>query len=207
MKLITKYWKTILAVLLAAASVPLFILASNNTREYESEIESLNSTILSISAGITSNQRYEGVQGLIDPELEKLQASRQALYSHFPVDLKEEDQIRYIMYLEEALGTDLQFSFSQITPALNLSDGAVVGGITFTLSYQTTYEGFKDLVDFFATDERVASVRYASLNYDAASDVATGSITITLYTIADPATPYEPPEASDYETGKETIFE
>ncbi len=205
MKFLSKYWKALVAILMAAASVPLFLKAQSRSEEYDRQQQNLNTSIAAVQAGIDANSSYAGVQGAIDGELERLDASRRRLYDRFPAALLEEDQIRYILYLEEVFGGEISFAFAQEMPVATLSDGNYIGGMTFTLNYQTTYQGFKDLVTYLASDSRVASVRVATLDYVQEQDIAAGTITLTLYTVS--ANEYEPPEASEHDTGKGTIFE
>lgn len=205
MKFLAKYWKALVAVIMAAVSIPLFLKARNKSEDLDRQRASLEASIASVQAGINRNAGYAGVQGAIDPEVERLDASRRRLYDRFPPALLEEDQIRYILYLEEVFGGELSFAFAQETPVVTLSDGNYIGGMTYTLNYQTTYQGFKDLVTYLASDSRIASVRVATLDYVQEQDIAVGSITLTLYTTS--ANEYEPPEAADHETGKDTIFE
>lgn len=216
MKRVAKYWKAILAAILILASVPLFFKLFEKRSEYKAQTDSLNMQIASFQAAIDSNMVYAGVQDKLDGELAALDESRKELYSHFPSKLLEEDQILYITYLEEKFkddveialsmeGADIQFSYSQAEPITELSDGSALCGVTLGFCFETTYQGFKDLTEHLSTDERVTSVRYAKLNYDPESGVASGGVVVTLYTIS--TEPYVPPAASEHTTGKTTIFE
>lgn len=204
-KFFSKYWKSLIAVVMAVVAIPLFMKASEKRKELDQQKQNLNNTLASVQAGINSNMAYADVQEQIDSELERLDASRRRLYDRFSAPLLEEDQIRYIMYLEEVFENELSFSFTQAAPVVDLSDGNQIEGMTYTLSFQTTYEGFKDLVDYLAADDHIASVHVVTLNYQKEQDVAVGSITLTLYTAT--ANPYEPFQPAEHETGKDTIFE
>ena len=216
MRRIAKYWKALLALVLIAVSVPLFLKIVQRRDDYQMQLNSLNMQIASYQAAIQPNLVYADVQDKLEGELAAIDESRKELYSRFPSQLLEEDQLLYFDYLAEKFkddaeltvskdGVGIQFTYSQITPITQLSDGTYLCGMTFGVCFETTYEGFKTLTERFSTDERIASVRYATLNYDAENDVATGGVVITLYTIS--SQPYVPPEATEHTTGKETIFE
>ncbi len=205
MRFLAKYWKALLALVLAAAAIPVVMKTREAEEEHRARVQSMESSIALLQSAIDGNMPYAGVQERLEPELLALQESREALYSRFPSTLLEEDQIRYILYLEETFGTEIHFSFSSNMPMTQLNDGSILGGVTLAVNFETTYEGFKEMVNYIATDSKTASVRYATINYDAENDAATGTMVITVYTLS--ATEYTAPEPSEYETGKTTIFE
>ena len=174
---------------------------------YESEASQLNTIITSLESTIARNMRYAAVQDQLEEATAAVDASRLELYEHFPVELKEEDQIMYILYLEQLFGTEIQFSFSSPQAIAALRDGSTLMGLTLDVNYETTYQGFKDMVNYLATDSRVTSVRYASIQYDAANDVAAGRITLMLYLIDSDLLEYLPPEITEPDTGKDNIYE
>ena len=92
-------------------------------------------------------------------------------------------------------------------PITVLRDGSKLMGLTLTVNYQTTYQGFLDMVSYLSTDSRVTSVQYASIQYDAASDTAVGNITLLLYLMDSNDLEYLPPEVFEPDTGKDNIFE
>lgn len=216
MRRIAKYWKALLALVLIAVSVPLFLKIVQRRDDYQMQLNSLSMQIASYQAAIQPNLVYADVQDKLEGELAAIAESRKELYSHFPSKLLEEDQIRYILYLEETFkedvtfalskqGVDIQFSFSQTVPMAALNDGSYLCGVTLGICFETTYEEFKDMTAYLSADERITSVRYARLNYDEENDTVWGGVVVTLYTIS--SEPYVPPEATEHTTGKITIFE
>ena len=153
-----------------------------------------------------ANKEYEDVQDELEDASAQLMASRLELYQKFPVEMKEEDQIMYVLYLEKIFGTEIFFSFGQAQPMTVLKDGAKVMGLTLTVNYQTSYDGFKDMIDYLATDSRVTSVQFAQIQYDAASDTAVGTVTLLLYLIDSDLLDYVSPEVNEPDTGKDNIF-
>lgn len=209
MKFIGRYWKLFVALALLAFAVFLFVDTYQTEKlAYETQVIQLEMMNASLQKKITENLRYEHIQEELAEETERVQRSRENLYKHFPVEMKEEDQIMYLLYLETIFGTEIiNFVFNEDVPIIPLRDGSTLTGLTITVNYEATYDGFKDMVDYLATDSRIASVQYATIVYDAAKDVAKGEMTITLYLIDTTTREYESPNIAVPETGKDNIYE
>ena len=205
MKRLAKYWMVLLALILAAAAVVVYIKGYQADAEaYQLEYDSLTQQISILQAQIASNVPYADIQDQIDGALEEIDASREKLFEPFPADILEEDQILYVLYLQEIFGSDIDFAFSDVVPLSPLNSGEELGGLSLTVNYETTYQEFKNLVDYLATDSRVTSVRYCTMTYDKATDTLSGSMTIVLYTVN--AREYERPEIDHEDPGKDNIF-
>lgn len=208
MKVLGKYWKVILSVvMLIAAAVVVVLVYSPAKSEYESESRRLRQLNVALQTSIAENLRYADVQDEIPVQEEALDESRLSLYEHFPRELKEEDQIMYVLYLEDLFGTEITFSFGSVSGIAALSDGAQLGALTLTVNYETDYEGFKDMIEYLATDSRITSIKYATLNYDPSSDRATGSLTLLCYVLDSDLLEYTSPDVTQPEVGKSGIFD
>lgn len=208
MKALAKYWKVILAlVLLVAAAVLYFRNYKEELAAYEAESKQIKTMITALESNIQENMRYTAVQDKLEEENAKVIASRLDLYKHFPVEMKEEDQIMYVLYLESLFGTEISFNFSTAEPITALRDGANLMGLTLTVNYETTYQGFQDMVKYLSTDSRITSVQYASIEYDAQTDTATGNLTLLLYLIDSPLMEYLPPEVPAQNSGKDNVYD
>lgn len=208
MSVLAKYWKALLALVMVVAAVPVVFLVYLPQKEtYEAEERRLNSSISTLQQTIQENLRFADIQDSLPGAREALEASRQELYEHFPVELKEEDQIMYILYLEELFGTEITFSFGSAAGIVPLSDGAVLGGVTLTVNYETSYQGYKDMIKYLATDERVTSIQYSTMTYDTASDTVTGSLTLQCYVLTSDLLEYQSPDVTVPDTGKDNIFD
>lgn len=206
MKALSKYWKLLLAfVLVAAAAFIHFNLHAPAKTTYEAEKTNLNIQIAALQTTIADKRRYEPVLEQLEPAMAEITASREELYSKFPVELREEDQILYMLYLEEKFGNEVVFKFAEEQTIQYLRDGSQLQGATITFDYETTYDGFKDMVEELATDSRITSVRQATFDYDADADLLTGQITVTLYLLKD-AREYQDPEVEVPSTGKDNPF-
>ena len=201
-----KYWKAIVAVVLLIAFALVLSNYFSERQAHQAEVDKLQSNNQMLQNKVDANMKYEGVQDQLEEASAQLMASRLEQYQKFPVEMKEEDQIMYVLYLEKIFGTEIFFSFGQAQPMTVLKDGAKVMGLTLTVNYQTSYDGFKDMIDYLATDSRVTSVQFAQIQYDAATDTAVGTVTLLLYLIDSDLLDYVSPEVNEPETGKDNIF-
>lgn len=201
-----KYWKAIVAVVLLIAFALVLSNYFSERQAHQAEVDKLQSNNHMLQDKVDANKEYEDVQDELEDASAQLMASRLELYQKFPVEMKEEDQIMYVLYLEKIFGTEIFFSFGQAQPMTVLKDGAKVMGLTLTVNYQTSYDGFKDMIDYLATDSRVTSVQFAQIQYDAATDTAVGTVTLLLYLIDSDLLDYVSPEVNEPETGKDNIF-
>ena len=208
MKVLGKYWKLLLAIILVAAAVLMYY-GTYKAEEaaYEIKTQQLKTMIAALENSIRENAKYADIQDDLEGANAEIVASRLELYEHFPVEMKEEDQIMYVLYLEKLFGTEIFFSFGTKQPLTLLRDGSVLVGLTLTVNYETTYEGFKDMLNYLSTDSRITSVQYANIQYDAKNDVATGNITLLLYLLNTPDGQYLPPDVAIPDTGKDNIYE
>ena len=202
-----KNWKITLGVfLLIVALLVFFFVFLEGKKDYEEEVETLNMYITTLERNIAENLKYASIQDELDAEIEKVQASQLELYESFPVELKEEDQIMYVLYLETLFDTEINFSFSTPQALGMLSEGTLMG-MTLTINYETTYDGFKEMINYLATDSRIVSVYNATIDYNAARDKAVGDITLLLYLIDSPLLDYASPDVKVPDTGKDSIFD
>lgn len=211
MKTLAKNWKLVFALLMVMLALPVFFLGYlREKKAFEAEREELNTRITTLQQTIAANRQYaqyEDIQEQLPEASAALDESRLELYEHFPRELREEDQIMYVLYLEEQFGTEISFSFGTVSPIRMLSDGALLEGLTLTVNYETTYQGFKDMVDYLATDSRITSIQYATVDYDAENDVATGTMTLLCYIMeSDLMEEYQEPDVTEPRTGKNNML-
>ena len=207
MKTVGKYWKVILSVLLLIGAVLIYVLQYRPAKlAFELEQANLQTQISTMQMQIAENRKYASVDpAKLEESTKAIMASREELYSKFPVEMKEEDQIMYMLYLEEKFGREVVFSFADEIPIVQLSDGAQMQGLTIAFDFVTTYKGFKNMVKELATDSAITSVRYAVMQYDAASDQVVGQLIVTRYIMAD-GRDYLAPVVDKPTIGKENIY-
>ena len=208
MKFLAKYWKVLLALVLVFAAVYFYLTKYKVEKlAYEFQMTSLQMQITAMEKKIAENLQYADIQDKLDEAKAELEASRLDLYQVFPVDMKEEDQIMYVLYLETLFKEEIFFSFNKPATLMQLSDGSNLQVLELVVNYKTTYQGFKDMVDYLATDSRVASVQEATIDYDAENDVAQGYVKLWLYLMDSNMLEYMRPDVAIPETGKENIFD
>ena len=78
--------------------------------------------------------------------------------------------------------------------------------MTVSVNYETTYQGFKEMVDYLATDSRITSIQYATVDYDSENDTATGTLTLLCYIMDSDLLEYEEPDVNKPQTGKPNIL-
>ena len=207
MQFVGKYWKALLAVILLIAVVVVYSNYDTERKAHKAEVNQLNTNNIALQNRVEENMKYEGVQDKLEEATAQLMASRLELYEKFPVEMKEQDQIMYVLYLEKIFGTEIQFAFSTAQPMVALKDGAKLMGLTLTVNYQTSYDGFLEMINYLATDSRITSVQFAQIQYDANSDTAVGTVTLLLYLIDSDLLDYVKPEVNVPDTGKDNIFD
>ena len=208
MKFIGKYWKLFVAIaLLVGAAYLYFNTYQMEKLSYETQAAQLKMMNTSLEAKIQENMRYVDIQEDLAAATERVERSRLDLYEHFPVEMKEEDQIMYVLYLETIFGTEINFQFNQAGVIQQLRDGSNLMGLLLTVNYETNYKGFKDMVKYLATDSRVTSVYYTTIEYDAATDKVKGDVTLLLYLIDTTDRDYVSPTVAEPSTGKDNIYD
>ena len=206
MKVISKYWKVILALVMLLAAVLVYVLQYLPAKTvYELEQASLRGQIETMQMQVGQNTKYASVQDQLDPAIKAITDSRRELYDKFPVEMKEEDQIMYMLYLEEKFGKEVTLEFAEEETIVALSDGAELQGVTVMFDYETTYAGFKKMIQELATDSRITSVRFATMDYDTEADLLRGKMVVTNYVMSDDRT-YEGPEVDTPAIGKDNPY-
>ena len=208
MKFLANYWKVLLALILVIVAVVCYFTKYKVEKlAYEFQATSLTMQITAMEKKIEENMLYADVQDKLDDARAEIEASRLDLYQVFPVDMLEEDQIMYVLYLETLFKEEIFFSFNKPATIQYLNDGSELRVLELVVNYKTTYQGFKDMVDYLSTDSRVASVQEASIEYDAENDIAVGQVKLWLYLMASNQLEYMSPDVAIPETGKPNIFE
>ena len=207
MKVLGKYWKLLIALILVGVAVFLFFNTYRTEKlEHETKLGQMETMIQALNKKIEKDIAYEDIQEQLEGKKEELEASRLSLYQNFPNVMLQEDQIMYVLYLESLFGTEIQFQFNYPTTIVTLSDGAQLNGLLLEVNYSTTYEGFKEMVDYLATDSRIVSIYEASISYNKWRDLASGKLKLLIYLVDYEGSEYELPDIAVPETGKENIF-
>lgn len=208
MKFLSKSWKVILAVLLLLIAIAvIFLKYVPEKQNYENQKSNLENSISMLQLQIAGNMKYEKYQEYIPDATAEIEESRKALYERFPVKMLEEDQIMYVIYLEQLFGTEISFKLSNPYIIQVFTDGATLQGLELTVNYETTYEGFKDMIDYLASDSRITSIKDARIQYDPEQDLAIGDLTLICYILDSENKQYVKPDVTAPEVGKDSIFD
>lgn len=115
MKAIARNWKAVLALILMIAAVVVYFRVYKPKQEaYIAERDQLNKQIAVLQTTVAENERYKDVQDLLPAEYVKMEESRDVIYEVFPDEIKEEDQLMYLLYLEKIFaGSPASLNFSQ----------------------------------------------------------------------------------------------
>lgn len=208
MSTVGRYWKIIFALLLLIAAVIVYFAVYRPAHtEYETQLQTLDASIRIQELSSGQVQQQDGILELLPEKQAEIAESRRELYNHFPVAMREEDQILYILDLEQIFGTEIDFDFGRTETISLLSDGTVLQALKLKINYVTTYEGFKDMLDYLSKDSRITSVRHADMQYNAETDTLSGTVTIQRYLLVPPGAEYQEPDIeTPGEIGKDTIF-
>ena len=230
MSALAKYWKIVLALLLAVAAllVVLMVYLPGKT-SYETRKTALNSDITTLQNSLAEALKYPAdMEEDIQAATKEVENSRLELYQHFPSQMKEEDQLIYLLGLEDAFGTDdsgelgysqdlhqifldkfgvdITYSFGTDTPLLTLSDGAILSGQSITVYFSGPYDRVKEMIRYLGTEEvPLTSIQYASLYWS--DDAVTGTFTLLNYLLDSDLLEYHIPVVDMPDTGKSNIFD
>ena len=155
--------------------------------------------------------------------MEQLEQDRATLYSNFPGGLKEEDQILYVMDLEDQLdmelmfgrtydslshseGRDINFAFGVVHPLIQLTDGSILCSVNIDIDFDMSYPEFKQMLRYLAQDERITSINYTKIDYDTANNRVVGYATLLYYYLESDANLYVEPDMN-LQPGKDNLFE
>lgn len=230
MSTLAKYWKILLALLLAVAALLVVLLVYLPGRaEYEMQKLTLDGNISVLQASLTEALKYPAdLEEDIQTATQEIEDSRRELYQHFPSQMKEEDQLLYLLGLEDAFGTDdsgelgysqdlhqifldkfgvdITYSFGTDTPLLTLSDGAILSGQAVTVYFSGPYDRVKEMIRYLGTEEvPLTSIQYASLYWS--DDAVTGTFTLLNYLLDSDLLEYHIPVVDMPDTGKSNIFD
>ena len=106
---------------------------------------------------------------------------------------------------ERKLGTNFHFGSAQVLATLQDPKQANLMGLLTVVNYESTYDGFKDMIDYLASDSRITSIYEGTISYNAKKDLAKGTLYLVLYMV-DSGREYEAPDIKQFITDKENIY-
>lgn len=237
-----KYWKVLLAILLvivAVLAVVFILVPQDKVMETEFNMAGMMTEALQtrLDAQLAENVQLAAIKDELPgareevaksgedvaAAMEQLEQDRATLYSDFPGGLKEEDQILYVMDLEDQLdmelmfgrtydslshseGRDINFAFGVVHPLIQLTDGSILCSVNVDIDFDMSYPEFKQMLRYLAQDERITSINYTKIDYDTANNRVVGYATLLYYYLESEANLYVEPDMN-LQTGKDNLFE
>lgn len=217
--------KKILLVLAAIAILVLtFVFVIKPKRE---EIASLESEISELQARYDDLCEKEKHKDEFIQETADFNEQFDEVVAKYPADLNQESTVMFLKGVEEAnefvnnsvsMPRDTQFYVLgqgevEDASALETEEGEdapyICSNVAYGISYNGTYDGIKDYLDYIANYKYRMAISSVSISYDTEADEplreCSGSITLNAYSISGPnRTPDKP--SVDVEEGKDNIF-
>lgn len=137
---------------------------------------------------------------------------------NFPVTILEEDMIMLGRSLEKTIDdtyvSNVTFgSAANVYVATSKPVEATTVPISYSLynnkilvSYKTTYEGFKDIIDYVCENKNCMSVADFSIAYDELTGLVTGTTSVNMYSVAGTDKEYTQQNLSGVSIGTDNIF-
>ena len=146
--------------------------------------------------------------------LEQLKKEVAEILSKFPAEIRLEDELLYVEYLESKLQYDIgSLSVGADYSIYSMSNGQTLCTQYITVPYKTNYEGFKSLVTFFngenkTGDEYPASIVQLSMAHNSNDGTISGSMILRRYYLVGAGAEYVPPQIPDgmFDIGVDNIF-
>ena len=175
--------------------------------ELEKQIQSYEKSLQNLSNHKLNEEKYVS-------DTQKAKKEVEEILANFPAEIKLEDNLLYVGYLEDNLG----FSISTLNVGANYSVYSMKNSTTLcaqyiTVPYRTTYSGFKKLVNFFNGENKTgeqypASIVQISVAHNESDGSISGSMVLRRYYIVGGDAEYVPPKIPDgmFDIGIENIF-
>lgn len=180
----------------------------DKTAEVEKESQQLKVKIANLQTRIARRSEVEG--GLTDAELR----IREVLDKYGPGNSVEKS-LMIISMLEDnvdvrirsvGFGSDSCF-FKSNELRDDGSPRVSAYKTTLSISYETDYQGLKDMMDYINGYPERMNVDNFNAVYNPDNDGVTGSMVLNLYSVETEGYEYEEPLIEDIELGKENIFD
>jgi hypothetical protein len=218
--------KKILMVIAAIGIlVAAFMLVIKPKRE---EIKSVESQIIDLQARLDDLTAKEAQKDQFIAETKEFNEKFDEVVANYPADLNQESTVMFMKGVEEANEfVNDSFQMPRETIFYVLGEGQVerpedieatedgederyvCSQDAYTISYNGTYAGLKDYLDYIANYKYRMAISQVSIQYDAEADTpieeCTGSVTLNAYAISGPDRNPDVPNVSVAE-GKENIF-
>lgn len=150
----------------------------------------------------------------VEAGTENLKKAIQDIIKKYPSNLTTEKAIAIVQDVEiyspvlipniSFQMNNLMMSFTQVSNEIPTPPAGY--SATLSMNYSTTYESFKDMMRYIASQKDRMTVPSVALTYDPVTDLVSGSITFNLYYLRNTGKDYEPPVIFGVGKGVDSIF-
>ena len=183
----------------------------NKTAQMQSEIERLERECRELEIQNTNMQVYE-------EQIVEYRAAIAEMVKSFPVDVKEEDVLVYLLNLQEANEIELfSIAFNEPVNVVNFDGVMEVEGAdkavhmlgeqhSTTATAELTYAKLKAVLNYIYNTKTQTTLESVTVVYDSKNDVLNGSFDFSRYTLNYDEAEYKPEKLPEVEIGQEDLF-
>ncbi len=213
MKIFISKWIVALLLIIAGVAAIAFVYTKQYAPMIE-ENEKLEKQIDLYEKNISILANHKLNEDKYLTETEKLKKEVEEILAKFPVELRLEDELLYVDYLEEELGYSINnLNVGADYSIYSMANSRALCSQYITIPYTTTYSGFKNLISFFNGDDDKtddtypASIVNISVSYNADSDTMSGTLILRRYYVTGQGS-YVPPQipSNMFPVGDNNIF-
>ncbi|MGN0152418.1 MAG: hypothetical protein ACI39Q_08090 [Wujia sp.] len=158
----------------------------------QQEKESLESEITTLETKLADLKAKEANRDMYLAKTEEYNEKFDELVAYFPADLNQEVSIMFMKGVEDARNGEFLIDTAGLGQAKQFytlggenTDSAnyVCYEAAFPISYNGTYAGVKDFVDYIMNYKYRMNISSINISYDTENDVATGAVSMNAYCV------------------------
>jgi hypothetical protein len=180
---------------------------NNKTTTIEDEIVLLQQRSNDLSAQLSQEAYYQ-------ESVATCQANMKAIMDQYGPGNTPEKSTKFLIDLSSATGMKIPtVSFSQeeqifASTTVPSSDGLGVYAYhnTLSITYNSTYQGLKDSVDFINNNSEKMNIQSLTASFDSETGNLSGAMIINLYSMTGTGKTYVPPVLDGVSVGNSSIF-
>lgn len=205
-KQIRLFVAVLVAVVLLVAFRFGFTPLSEKVDEVNAENEVLTTELSALQADAANEEQLKA-------DLETTTVGLDLITARYPVAVTPEKSIMFIKALEESTGSVV--SNISFNPSENIYSSSfvsetgdnIIGYVSpLNISYQTSYKGLKDMMNFINTYAERSNVRDFTAAYNQETGLLTGTMVINRYSVTGLGKEYEAPAIGDVAISTGNIF-
>lgn len=182
----------------------------------QTQVEALQTEQKSLKQQIDELQPVKDAAEYYESEMASFEKEVKALVQEYPVDVRYEDGIMYVVELADELGADIpNLTFTPSTSIATVEGAGVFEEQNFELlkasdsmTYTVEdYDTLKELLDYiYSDDNNKRTITAVSMTFDQNTGEISGSLNVNMFALSDGSRTYEPVELPLDDLGLENIF-